>query len=346
MLISKIDSSNEIYLAENGKEALKLCDENNFDLIFTDIKMPEMDGLEFISQIYKKVKEIVIISGYPDFSYAQKAIEYGVSNYLLKPVNPSKLKQVIQSTKMKVKALKSACLKSYLLNYQTINDRQKQIYINKLNLQKYYAFFNLTIEYYDENLKDEILDYTKKLVNNLEVKENMDIVCISIKDKIVGLVTSNQREILVDIKPYMEKISNDNTCISSDIYTDKENVYDIYKEFEENVDRENADGSKLINTIKDYIHKNYSKTINLSDIAEIAYVHPTYISKVFKKETGQNLTDYILEYRINKAKQLLENSKYKIYEVAQNTGFNDSKYFGNVFKSIVGKTPSEYRNSL
>ncbi len=105
-----------------------------------------------------------------------------------------------------------------------------------------------------------------------------------------------------------------------------------------------SEGGNIVRLIKEYINENYTQNITLSDLAEIAYVHPTYLSKLFKKETGQNLSDYILDYRIEKAKQLLHLPQYKIYEVAQATGFGDSKYFGNVFKSVVGKTPSEFRN--
>lgn len=99
----------------------------------------------------------------------------------------------------------------------------------------------------------------------------------------------------------------------------------------------------VVKVIKDYIADNYQQNITLSDLAEITYLHTTYISKLFKKETGENISDYILNFRMKKAKKLLLNPKYKIYEVAEMTGFNDAKYFGNVFKSMVGMTPKEYR---
>ena len=87
-----------------------------------------------------------------------------------------------------------------------------------------------------------------------------------------------------------------------------------------------------------------SENILLNDIAQVAYVHPTYLSKLFKKETGQNISDYITECRIEKAKQCLKQPEYKIYEIAKICGFQDVKYFGMVFKSAVGCAPSKYRN--
>lgn len=70
----------------NGEKALRLCEENPPDLVITDIRMPVMDGLELTRELisrYPKVK-IIILSAYDDFKYAQKAISYGASEYLLK----------------------------------------------------------------------------------------------------------------------------------------------------------------------------------------------------------------------------------------------------------------------
>jgi Response regulator containing CheY-like receiver domain and AraC-type DNA-binding domain len=79
--------------ASDGVEALELCRNVLPDLVITDIKMPRMDGLTLASEL-KKINShinIIILSGYSDFSYAKQAIKYGVDNYLLKPVNIGEL---------------------------------------------------------------------------------------------------------------------------------------------------------------------------------------------------------------------------------------------------------------
>lgn len=74
--------------AANGKEAMQLCDQQRYDLIVTDVKMPVMDGLELIKSLRQKGQtiQIIIVSAYGEFSYAQEAMRYGVDYYLLKPV--------------------------------------------------------------------------------------------------------------------------------------------------------------------------------------------------------------------------------------------------------------------
>ncbi|MDD2970884.1 MAG: response regulator [Lachnospiraceae bacterium] len=85
-------------VASNGLEAIELVEELHPDILITDIRMPGCDGLELIQNVKKSNPqlEIVIISGYAHFSYAQTAMRYGVGNYLLKPINKLELTQTLE----------------------------------------------------------------------------------------------------------------------------------------------------------------------------------------------------------------------------------------------------------
>lgn len=96
--------------------------------------------------------------------------------------------------------------------------------------------------------------------------------------------------------------------------------------------------------VKKCIRKNYSHSeLSVKSLAEEVYLTPTYLSALFKKETGQNISDYIVEVRIEKSKEFLKNNKLKLQEVARNVGYNDSNYYAKAFKKMEGVTPSEYR---
>lgn len=84
----------EIFEADNGLMALGIQDEHPIDLVITDIRMPDMDGLELIQEMQKKNNQIkfIVLSGYAEFSYAETAIRLGVKAYLLKPVSNDDLK--------------------------------------------------------------------------------------------------------------------------------------------------------------------------------------------------------------------------------------------------------------
>jgi len=74
------------------------------------------------------------------------------------------------------------------------------------------------------------------------------------------------------------------------------------------------------------------------------YLTPSYLSRLFKQETGVTITDYLINVRIEQAKNLLRSRPdLKTYEVGEQVGYPDSAYFTKLFKRIVGMTPNEYR---
>jgi two-component system, response regulator YesN len=101
-----------------------------------------------------------------------------------------------------------------------------------------------------------------------------------------------------------------------------------------------------IHLIEAYLRQNYQEDIHLQKIADRFFLSKEYISRKFKQEYNETITDYLTKIRMEKAKELLENPHLKIYEIAYNVGYQNEKYFSKVFKKIVGLTPNEYRNSV
>lgn len=95
MLLSRMNIRENILEASNGEEALEVFEKEKIDVLLTDINMPFMDGIELLSRIHEAYPgtETVIFSGYDEFSYAKKAISYGVFAYILKPVNPEEFER-------------------------------------------------------------------------------------------------------------------------------------------------------------------------------------------------------------------------------------------------------------
>ena len=123
-------------------------------------------------------------------------------------------------------------------------------------------------------------------------------------------------------------------------------VYQKQMRTEELPPREDSESGRAVRLVKQFVRENYVSEISLKSLSEITYLHPNYLSKIFKQETGENISDYILRFRIEKAKELLRDPSLKIYEVAEKAGFHASKYFASVFKAEVGVTPSEFREGL
>jgi len=104
--------------------------------------------------------------------------------------------------------------------------------------------------------------------------------------------------------------------------------------------------SKLVTDVANYIQHHLSAPITTQEIASALFLSRPYLSKRFKKETGQNLTDFIATQKIDEAKRLLTYSNKSILSIAIYLGFSSQSHFTKVFKQKTGKTPGEWRHGL
>jgi two-component system response regulator YesN len=101
--------------------------------------------------------------------------------------------------------------------------------------------------------------------------------------------------------------------------------------------------SLVINKALQIIRENIYKEITLEEIAKKFGITPEYLSTLFYREVGVKFTTYIRDMRLNKAKELLINSNYKVCEIANFVGYPNEKYFNRVFKKTLGITPLEFK---
>ena len=118
-------------------------------------------------------------------------------------------------------------------------------------------------------------------------------------------------------------------------------VYDLLHNIERK-DRTRA--SQHIARVQEYILENYSdSTLSLESVAERIGITSSYLSRLFKKETGSSFVDYVNTVRVQKAKFLLAQSELKIKDIAYQTGFHSIQNFFRIFKRMTGDPPGEYR---
>ncbi len=103
------------------------------------------------------------------------------------------------------------------------------------------------------------------------------------------------------------------------------------------VDHNDTSGKyHLIQKIKRYIDGNYSERLSLDQLSQDFFISPSYLSKIFKEATDENLSDYILNIRMNNAKRLLMASNEKIQEISRQVGYDDYRHFCTIFKRLQG----------
>ena len=103
--------------------------------------------------------------------------------------------------------------------------------------------------------------------------------------------------------------------------------------------------SPVVQKAVEHIRSHFNRPLNISRIADTCGVHPSHLSRQFKKETGMTLTDYQQKQRIEEAKIWLKSERASISWIAEYIGYEDSGYFTRVFKKLVGMSPSQYRTA-
>lgn len=109
--------------------------------------------------------------------------------------------------------------------------------------------------------------------------------------------------------------------------------------------RDNRENMSVVDQIKDYIDHNLEKDITRESLAELVYLNPDYLARIFKKEAGESLGAWLVRRRIERARELLEKTSDPINTIALKVGYDNFSYFSKVFKDMVGVTPKEYRKS-
>ncbi|PZD95774.1 DNA-binding response regulator [Paenibacillus sambharensis] len=102
--------------------------------------------------------------------------------------------------------------------------------------------------------------------------------------------------------------------------------------------------SYIIKQVHEFVSNELGQETSVKTIADKVFLHPVYLSKIYKAETGESLGDYIIRMRMERALYLLKHSNKKIYEITAELGYQNPQYFSKMFKKHYGLTPNEFRD--
>jgi YesN/AraC family two-component response regulator len=95
--------------------------------------------------------------------------------------------------------------------------------------------------------------------------------------------------------------------------------------------------------VKDFIELNYAQKITVEDIAQYIGLNRSYLCSLFKQRTKTSIQHYLIQYRIRKACEMMENAELSIGDISRSVGYNDPLLFSKVFKKVKGISPKRYR---
>lgn len=319
--------------AYDGIHGLEVVRECNPDLVITDIRIPGLDGLSLIEAAKEDCPNtlFVVISGYTEFEYAQRALSLGVKGYIDKPISMEKLNRVLQRIEQERER-----------NEEKYTERSSEEQAKKIELEQLFQAgiqsltgndsgeFRKNTRKYTERLKEifpETDDFRREVYKHLCVLsdilvENHDNVS---RNSLVSYQEMKEQESVEEISAYAESVLDD---IEKYITADQ-----------------TGSSHRVILDILNYIEEHYNEDIGLTELADRAGMSTAYLSVLFKNEVGTSYVKYLTELRIKKAKKLLQKG-YKVNEVSEMTGYSNYRYFCDIFKKHEGQTPNEYKNSV
>jgi len=204
--------------------------------------------------------------------------------------------------------------------------------IQKMNWDKKIEFINISLEpQLLVNYVDECVD-----CNNIEILPQF-----AIEDPVIyGLGLALKRDIESDNRGSLLYAESATTMLAVHILRHYAVKRLIFKNFVGGISR-----SKL-KLVIDYINDNLSEKLSLVQLAKLVQISPNHFVRLFKQSTGLTPYQFVLDCRIEKAKQLLKNHKLTITEISHQLGFYDQSRFTNTFRKRVGITPKRFRDSL
>jgi two-component system response regulator YesN len=214
--------------------------------------------------------------------------------------------------------------------------------------------------YEDNGTVIRIISAFRKNDMNKLVKEVDDLAAHFQQLKVVPeIVLIHLDSIMASVVQILNERSDDTAAIL-DLYAGYKKVYDkldiyelvrLVKEFclfcnDFSLSIQKNETMDLVDKVARFVDGNYMEPIKITDIAERFYVNSAYLGQQFSKKKGCSLNHYINMVRIEKAKELLLNTNHRVYEIAQETGFEDPNYFSSKFFEYTGQTPSDFRGQI
>ena len=337
--------------ASNGLEAMSLIEKHQPDVIITDLKMPEMDGLELIRTLKEKnyPGEILVLSNYEDFDSVRSALLLGAADYLLKiKISPDTLLACLNKTTEK---LQEKADRKVPVPAETVSENRTRLLLSffegetslssftgqnagtdLLFMQEPCAVCYVTFEKF---LSNEAFSISGKLLCDMILDAVQGVLqpYILVLNDYSALVVFSQKELdagQMKVDQLVKKLYNRFTMYQSfapdmpyqENLPDYEEARNIYQTFTINEGHYTDDIAKTLA----YIEGNYMHRLTLSSISANVNLSSSYLNNL----------------RIRKAATMIKDNRLSLKEISTMVGIDDQLYFSRLFKKCMGISPSEY----
>ncbi|MCU6713127.1 response regulator [Paenibacillus sp. J5C_2022] len=323
--------------AYNGLDAYDRIAKLQPDLAFVDIRMPGMNGLELIQKVKEQdyAIEMVVASGHAEFEYACKAMNSGAAGYCVKPFHRGELADVVQRIKTRLDKQSGQMQEQRGAGKEGLQEAKglrgtqsagQDAAVRSADQQQSVQSADLKAMQREARLPEQLMERRPvEQMAGLQVQQASQL--------------SNRLESGVQVQRVgpLRGMSSNQQMGPSGQWRDQRR--------DQGPGKQEKQGNPQLREILRYLEENYHRNITVQSVSKRFYMHPNYLSQLFKKEMKTNFTQYVTAMRMECAQRLLRESALPVSDIAERTGYRDYFYFARTFKKHTGMTPTAYRDA-
>lgn len=320
--------------ASNGVEALAEIEKNHYDLVITDIEMPDMNGLELLQIISDKYPDlkVILVSTYRDFDLVRTGLIHGAFDYLVKPVTTGAMFKTFERLQRKC----------------TLSQPQP---LRMDTLEGYIEYIHELMQLEEKLPTDVIHGYRESIMKKFSIPGNeRSVISMGIKALLAKTFEKHPSigvdELAMTIMGHMS-VKN---CMKDHEQSKIGNMIEFECAIEAtcHVFREMllpSYGNEFVQKVVVQVLENFNRPQSVNCIAQQLFVNRSYLSQVFKKQSGMTLSAYLTRVKMVRGSMLLVATNKSVAEISTTLGYEDKEHFSNVFRSHVGMLPRAYRKA-
>lgn len=336
-----------IHCASSGVELKELLCKVPAALVISDIKMPGMTGIECLRFIREQDLscEMILLSGYDDYSLIRQAFKLNVADYMLKPVHIDSLVNMVGEILSRLKGRTFTLAKDTKREECSVQmmpyfDIEVSSPLDARALNSALDCFVLGMQSMDKEAAEQALHTFFRgndgsALDEAETKNALIHRIYQLMERIPAMI-----QIIANNKltRYDAVSSIKNLPTLSQLY---DRLMDTFRYDMELLKKQTEKRDQyLIAQAKAYIAEHYMENPSLEDVACKLHMNPGYFSTLFRQFNGMCFRDYLRKERISQAQKLILENNCKLYEIAERVGYQNTSHFNRAFKEVTGVTPS------
>lgn len=372
----------EVFTAYSANQARNVLTQQAVDILLCDIEMPQESGLELVHWTRAKSPHTVciLLTCHADFFYAAQAIRDGVSDYLLKPVDFGELGRALEKAEASIRQRQQEEKRLQSETYWNANKNlvEERFWYDLLTG----AYGEDDYRYIERSAQSRAADFHAGLPY-LPVLLHADNDCQKMERGLFSYALGNMAaELVLEGRSTIPMVTLTEDCfvllfpegnpagvaapcrrlaqgclqhlqVPLTVHAGVPCAVEKLPQLVRSLYRKTADQrpqltdalpeESAVQKVQKWIRGHLGDELTRETLASAVFLNPDYLGRLFKKETGCSVNDYVVRARIEEAKRLLLQTSASIGEIAAQIGYSNFSYFSKLFKQEVGCSPNEYR---